>query len=300
MDDERGSSYTVLGLKAESEPIAPGLHVVATPIGNLRDISIRALSTLASAAAVLAEDTRVSRTLLAHYGITTPLIPYHEHNAAEMRPKILARLRAGEALALISDAGTPLVSDPGYKLVEAVLSENIRVTSVPGASAVLAALVVAGLPTDRFFFEGFLPPKPGARRARLEELAHIPSTLVLFESPRRLADMLKDAAELLGERQAAVARELTKLFETVKRGTIGALAAEFEASGPPKGEIVVLIGPKQHTTDETLDLSDLDSRLLRHLARLSVKDATAVAVEETGLPRKLVYGRAIMLARGED
>ena len=300
MVDERGSSYTVLGLKAESEPIAPGLHVVATPIGNLRDISIRALSTLASVAAVLAEDTRVSRTLLAHYGITTPLIPYHEHNAAEMRPKILARLRAGEALALISDAGTPLISDPGYKLVEAVLAENIRVTPLPGASAVLAALVVAGLPTDRFFFEGFLPPKSGARRARLEDLARIPSTLVFFESPRRLADMLTDAAELLGERQAAVARELTKLFETVKRGTVGALAAEFEASGPPKGEIVVLIGPKQHTTDEEFDLSDLDSRLQRHLTRLSVKDATAVAVEETGLPRKLVYGRAIMLARGED
>ena len=162
MRDEKASSYTVFGLKAEAEGIAPGLHVVATPIGNLRDMSLRALSTLAAAHAVLAEDTRVSRTLLAHYGITTPLIAYHEHNAAEMRPKVLKRLHAGEALALISDAGTPLVSDPGYKLVEAVLEEGLKVTPVPGPSAVLAALVAAGLPTDRFFFEGFLPPKSSA------------------------------------------------------------------------------------------------------------------------------------------
>jgi len=300
MRDEGVSSYTVFGLKSEAESISPGLHVVATPIGNLRDISLRALSTLAAAHAVLAEDTRVSRTLLAHYGITTPLVPYHEHNAAEMRPKVLKRLHAGEALALISDAGTPLVSDPGYKLVEAVLEEGIRVTPVPGPSAILAALVSAGLPTDRFFFEGFLPPKSAARCERLALLAAIPSTLVFFESPRRVAAMLADAAEILGDRPATVARELTKLFETVKRGTLSSLAAEFEASGAPKGEIVVLIGPPSAETEIVHDTVSLDERLKRHLARMSVKDATVVTVEETGLPRRQIYARAVALARGDE
>src|ERR1700679_3032413 len=172
------SAFTALGMRAEADPIAPGLHVVATPIGNLRDITLRAIGTLAAADAVIAEDTRVSHNLLAHYGVTTPLIAYHEHNAAAVRPHILARLAQGEALALISDAGTPLVSDPGYKLVAEALASGIAVTSVPGPSAVLAALVVAGLPTDRFFFEGFLPPKSVARRRRASELAAIPRTLV--------------------------------------------------------------------------------------------------------------------------
>ena len=183
-------SFVAFGLRAEAEPIAPGLHVVATPIGNLRDITLRALATLAAADAIIAEDTRVSRNLLAHYGIATPLVAYHEHNAAAMRPLLIARLLKGEKLALISDAGTPLVSDPGFKLVGEALSANIPVTSAPGPSAVLAALVVAGLPTDRFFFEGFLPAKSGARRARIAELAAVPGTLVLFESPRRLTEAL--------------------------------------------------------------------------------------------------------------
>jgi 16S rRNA (cytidine1402-2'-O)-methyltransferase len=217
-----------------------------------------------------------------------------------MRPKVLKRLHAGEALALISDAGTPLVSDPGYKLVEAVLEEGLKVTPVPGPSAVLAALVAAGLPTDRFFFEGFLPPKSSARCERLSVLAPIPSTLVFFESPRRLAAMLADAAEILGDRSAAVARELTKMFETVKRGTLTTLAAEFEASATPKGEIVVLIGPPSAETDVVLSDAALDERLRHHLAHLSVKDATAVTVEETGLPRRQVYTRAVALARGDD
>ncbi len=166
-----GNAFTAFGLRAEVEPIRKGLHVVATPIGNLGDISFRALATLAAADAVIAEDTRVTKTLLAHYGIATPLVAYHEHNAAVMRPHLLARLASGAALALVSDAGTPLVSDPGYKLVSDALAANIEVISVPGASAVLAALVVAGLPTDRFFFEGFLPPKTGPRRQRIAELA---------------------------------------------------------------------------------------------------------------------------------
>lgn len=298
MADERSATYTAFGLRAEAEPIAAGLHVVATPIGNLADMSFRALSTLASADAILAEDTRVSRKLLAHYGITTPLVPYHEHNAAEMRPKIMERLKAGEKLALISDAGTPLVSDPGFKLVESALDEGITVTPVPGASAVLAALVAAGLPTDRFFFEGFLPPKSAARRERMEKLGSIPGTLVFFESPRRVAEMLADAADVFGARQGAVARELTKLFETVKRGTLPELAKLYSEMDTPKGEIVVLIGPPLDDAP-SVDTQDLDDLLRKHLAHLSVKDATAVVVADTGLPKRQVYARAVALARGD-
>lgn len=293
------SAFTLLGLQAEAEPIAPGLHVVATPIGNLKDISLRGLSVLAAADAVLAEDTRVTRVLLAHYGITTPLLAYHEHNAAEMRPRILERLASGGALAIVSDAGTPLVSDPGFKLVEAVLEAGHPVTTVPGPSAVLAALVVAGLPTDRFFFEGFLPPKATARRERLSALAPIPGTLVFFESPRRVAEMLADAASVLGPRPAAVARELTKFFETVKRGTLPELARDFAEAPTPKGEIVVLIGPPLETAPEADD-GDLDERLRRHLQHLSVKDAVAVAVQETGLPKRQVYARAVALATAAE
>ena len=293
------ASYTAFGMKAEAEPLAPGLHIVATPIGNLKDVSFRALGTLAAADAVFAEDTRVSRKLLAHYGITTPLIAYHEHNAAEMRPKIIARLKEGQALALISDAGTPLVSDPGYRLVEAVLAEGFNVVPVPGPSAVLAALVAAGLPTDRFFFEGFLPPKSAARRERLAALAAIPATLVFFESPHRLVDMLRDALETLGDRTAAVARELTKLYETVRRGTLQELMSEFEAASRPKGEIVVLIGAAIASDKRNEATDELDGRLRLHLTHLSVKDAVAVAVEETGLPRRQVYARAVALAKGD-
>jgi 16S rRNA (cytidine1402-2'-O)-methyltransferase len=295
-----GSSFTALGIKAEAQSIAPGLHVVATPIGNLGDITFRALGTLAAAKAVLAEDTRVSRRLLAHYGITTPMIAYHEHNAAEMRPKILARLAAGEALALISDAGTPLVSDPGYKLVEAAIEEGFHVTSLPGPSAVLAALVVSGLPTDRFFFEGFLPPKSSARQERLSALAAIPGTLVFFESPRRVAAMLADAAALLGNRSAAVARELTKFYETVRRGTLNSLSDAYGSEDTPKGEIVVLIGPPVAAPVDADDDINLDRLLTRHLGTLSIKDAASVVAEETGLPRRRVYARAIALSRIED
>jgi len=292
---DRTPGYTAFGLRAEAEAIRPGLHVVATPIGNLRDISFRALSTLAAADAVIAEDTRVSKTLLAHYGITTPLVAYHEHNAHVMRPHLIARLKEGAALALISDAGTPLVSDPGFKLVADAWAENIPVTSVPGASAVLAALVVAGLPTDRFFFEGFLPPKSGARRGRIAELAGIPGTLVFFESPRRLAETLADLAAVLGPREAAIARELTKHFETVRRGSLPDLAAALAAEGPPKGEIVLLVGPPTAGAAE-ISAEDLDARLIAALASHSVKDAAAIVSGETGQPRRKVYARAVELA----
>jgi 16S rRNA (cytidine1402-2'-O)-methyltransferase len=281
-------------MRSEAEPIAPGLHVVATPIGNLRDITLRALSTLAAADAVIAEDTRISHNLLAYYGMTTPLIAYHEHNAATVRPRLLARLKEGAALALISDAGTPLVSDPGFKLVSEALSAGVAVTSAPGPSAVLAALVVAGLPTDRFFFEGFLPPKSAARRARVNELAFVPATLVFFESPRRLAEMLGDLAAELGDRPAAVARELTKLYETTKRGTLRDLAAHYGGQEPPRGEIVVLVGPPEAA--EPVGEAELDRLLLAALDGLSVKDAAAAVAAQTGAPRRRVYARAVALA----
>jgi len=295
----RSSSYTAFGLKAEAEPLAPGLHIVATPIGNLRDISFRALATLAAADGVLAEDTRTSKTLLAHYGISTPLYPYHEHNAEQMRPKILAKLREGGKLALISDAGTPLVSDPGYKLVAELVAEGLPVTGIPGPSAVLAALVLAGLPTDRFFFEGFLPPKAAARRGRLTELAAIPGTLVFFESPRRLAEMLADAAAVLGARPAAVARELTKYYENVRRGTLGELAAHYEAEEEARGEIVVIIGPPG--AEELTPVADvIDERLRTALASVSLKEAVAQVAAEIGQPRRKIYARALELTRDES
>ncbi len=290
---EAGSAFTAFGLRAEVEPIRKGLHVVATPIGNLGDISFRALATLAAADAVIAEDTRVTKILLAHYGIATPLVAYHEHNAAVMRPHLLARLASGAALALVSDAGTPLVSDPGFKLVSDALTQDIEVISVPGASAVLAALVVAGLPTDRFFFEGFLPPKSGPRRQRIAELAAIPGTLVFFESPRRVAEMVADLAAVLGPRDAALARELTKYYETVRRATLPELA-EALAIEAPRGEIVVLVGPPgEHASSETQE--ELDARLTKALETLSVKDAAAIVSAATGQPRRKVYARAIEL-----
>jgi 16S rRNA (cytidine1402-2'-O)-methyltransferase len=289
------ATFTAFGLEAEAEPLRKGLHVVATPIGNLADISLRALATLAAADAVVAEDTRVTKTLLAHYGIATPLVSYHEHNAAVMRPHLIARLEGGAALALVSDAGTPLVSDPGFKLVSEALARNITVVSVPGASAVLAALVVAGLPTDRFFFEGFLPIKNGPRRQRIAALASVPGTLVFFESPRRVAETLGDLAAVLGRREASVARELTKFFETVRRGPLPDLATQFTAEPPPKGEIVILVGPPG---DENLEsgVGAIDARLTTALETLSVKDAAAVVSAETGQPRRKVYARAIELS----
>lgn len=292
-----GGVFTAFGLAAEAEPLAPGLYVVATPIGNLKDISFRALATLAAADAVLAEDTRVTKHLLAHYGITTPLVSYHEHSGDLVRERMLERVREGQALALVSDAGTPLVSDPGYKLVQAAIAEGLPVTPIPGPSAILSALVVSGLPSDRFFFEGFLPAKSAARRARLEALAGIPGTLLLFESPHRLPEMLADAAAVLGARPAVVARELTKMFETVRRGTLETLAGEFAEEGPPKGEIVVLIGEASAESRREEAETGLDAALDRALASHSIKDAAALVAAETGLPKREVYARALALAK---
>lgn len=289
------SSYTAFGLRAEALPLDPGLHVVATPIGNLGDISLRALQTLAAADLIVAEDTRVTRTLLAHYGITTPMQTYHEHNAQAVRPQLLARLAEGGKIALVSDAGTPLVSDPGYKLVTEAVEAGHKVVAIPGASAVLTALVVAGLPSDRFFFEGFLPHKSAARRARAAELVSIPGTLVFFEGNSRVAAMLADLADVLGDRQAVVARELTKKFEQVRRGTLRSLAELFAAEGPPKGEIAVLVAPPDGKAEQ-VTTEEIDQRLRTALQNLSVKDAASKVAAETGQKRRDVYGRAIDIA----
>lgn len=291
--------FTAFGLAAEAERLTSGLYVVATPIGNLKDVSFRALSVLAAADAILAEDTRVTKNLLAHYGISTPLVAYHEHSADSVRERMVARVKEGQALALVSDAGTPLVSDPGYKLVQAVIAEGLPVTPVPGPSAILTALVVSGLPTNRFFFEGFLPPKSAARRARLQELAGIPGTLMMFEAPHRLPEMLADAAAVLGPRPAVMARELTKLFETVKRGSLVELAEYFEREGPPKGEVVVLIGEASSQARREEAETGLDESLAAALERHSIKDAAALVAAQTGLPKRDVYARALVIAGRE-
>lgn len=273
---------------------APGLYIVATPIGNAGDITLRALDLLARCDLVLCEDTRVTAKLFAIHNIQAKTAPYHDHNAAEMRPRVLKRLEAGEAIALVSDAGTPLVSDPGFKLVQEAVAAGHTVTALPGASSVLAALTLAGLPTDRFFFAGFLPSKQEARRKELADLAAIPATLVFLESANRLAAVLADMAAALGGREAAVARELTKKFEEVRRGPLGELAAHYEEAGPPKGEIVIVVGPPEKRA--ALCTHEVDAMLENALARATLKDAVAEVVAMTGLPRRDVYARALELS----
>jgi 16S rRNA (cytidine1402-2'-O)-methyltransferase len=266
-------------------PLAPGLYLVATPIGNLGDITIRALSVLARADVILCEDTRHSRTLLAHFSISAPARPYHEHNAARERPRVLRELDAGGRIALISDAGTPLVSDPGWKLVRAALDSGHRVEALPGASAALAALSVGGLPTDAFFFAGFLPPRSTARRARIAELRDVPATLVVFEAPSRVSETLADLAAGLGNRPAALARELTKLHEEVRRAPLRGLAEEVEGASV-KGEVVILVGPPQkiEVTDE-----EITAQLAPALKEMSLRDAAKAVAEALGVPKSRVY-----------
>ncbi|MEW6255865.1 MAG: 16S rRNA (cytidine(1402)-2'-O)-methyltransferase [Pseudomonadota bacterium] len=294
--DAAPPSYILAGNRQFAARPAPGLHVVATPIGNLGDISVRALEILAGAHVIACEDTRITRRLTDRYGIETQLVPYHDHNGASMRPRILARLAAGEAVALVSDAGTPLVSDPGFKLVVEAAEAGHRIHPIPGASALLAALVAAGMPTDRFLFDGFLPPKDGQRRNRIAELKAIPATLVLYESGPRLPESLSDLAEGLGPRPAAVCRELTKAFEEVRRGDLATLAAHYAGAGAPKGEIVLVIGPPQ---DEAAKDEDVDAALTGALADLSLKDAVAAVTALTGRPKREVYARALALTKGD-
>jgi 16S rRNA (cytidine1402-2'-O)-methyltransferase len=286
-------------LQPEARPPEPGLHLVATPIGNLRDITLRALDVLRGAALIACEDTRVTATLLRAYGIATPTVPYHEHNAAEMRPRLLARLEQGAVIALVSDAGTPLVSDPGYKLVRACIEANIHVTAAPGASASLTALTLSGLPPDRFLFAGFLPPKSTARRRTIEELAAVPATLVFYESGPRLADTLADLAALLGQRGAVVARELTKKFEEVRRDTLADLAAFYAAAGAPRGEIAIVVAPPP-TQPLLRDPAEIDAALRQALAAHGTREAAARVAAETGLSKRALYARALELARDED
>lgn len=281
-----------IGARQLSPPLEAGLYVVATPIGNLRDITLRALDVLGAAGRVYAEDTRVARKLLDAYGLKPRLGSYHEHNAEAARGEILAALGAGESVALISDAGTPLISDPGFKLVRAAIEAGHRVIPIPGASALLAGLVLSGLPTDRFVFAGFLPAKHNARRAALEELADVNATLVFYETGPRLAESLADMAEGLGARPAVVARELTKLFEETRRDALDALAAHYAEAGAPKGELVVIVGPplaKAEASDE-----ELDAFLTNEVAH-GVKEAAARAAEVLGVPRKRAYARALAL-----
>jgi 16S rRNA (cytidine1402-2'-O)-methyltransferase len=296
MDDRRSSKAAEVRPKhaAQSPRLVPGLYVVATPIGNLRDITLRALEVLREADLVLCEDTRVTRKLLERHQLAPKLLPYHDHNAASVRPRVLEELAKDSAVALVSDAGTPLVSDPGFKLVQAVIEAGHRVFPIPGASAALAALVSAGLPSDRFFFEGFLPPKRGARKTRLTELRAIPATLIFYESGPRLGESLADMGATLGARDAAVCRELTKAFEEVRRGLLGELASHYEDAGAPKGEIVVVVSPPGE--EAPLDGADLDAKIKAALKKLSLKDASAAIAAETGLSRKEIYARALTLA----
>ncbi|MDX9861332.1 MAG: 16S rRNA (cytidine(1402)-2'-O)-methyltransferase [Rhodospirillales bacterium] len=286
-----------LGASKPSAAAAHGLVLVATPIGNAADIALRALSVLAAADVVACEDTRVTGRLLAMHGISAPLTPYHEHNAAKVRPILIRRLKDGESVALVSDAGTPLVSDPGFRLVRACIEEGIPVTAVPGASSVLTALQLSGLPSDRFLFAGFLPTKAAARQRALAEVSQVPATLIFLESAKRLAAALDDMVDVLGGREAAVARELTKLFEEVRRGPLAELARHYAESGPPKGEVTVVVAPPRpeaEAGDETV------ARLLGEaLAGHSLRDAVDAVAAATGWPRRRVYARALALTGGD-
>src|SRR3984893_4842307 len=291
----RHRTFSVGGHSLTAPKPVPGLYLVATPIGNLGDITLRALETLAGVDIIACEDTRITRRLTERYAISAQLKPYHEHNAEAARPKILQWLAEGAAVALVSDAGTPFISDPGFKLVREVSAAGHAVIALPGASSVLAALAVAALPTDRFFFEGFLPPKQTARRARLNELSRIDATLVLFESGNRVQDTLADLADIMGSREAAICRELTKLHEEISRGSLAGLAqgaSELET----RGEFVLVVSAPPADAKVMAEAA-LDDLLRSQLERGSVKDAVAHAVELSGRPRRQVYARALELSR---
>src|SRR3974390_1114421 len=294
-DSANPRTYAPFGIAMPAPADKPGLYLVATPIGNLGDITVRPLETLAGPDVIACEDTRVTRKLLDRYGIATPLTPYHDHNAAQARPGLLRRLAESAAVALVSDAGTPLISDPGFKLVRAAQDAGHLVNALPGASAVLTALTVAGLPTDQFFFAGFLPPKQTARRTRIAELASFPATLVLFESGPRLAAALADLAAGLGaEREAALCRELTKLHEEIRRGELKNLAAGC-AGGEPRGEFVIVIAPPRAPLPT--DARESEPMLRSALERLSLKDAGAEVAQLPGRRRRELYQNALELQK---
>lgn len=294
--EDHKRAYVIGQTEIVARPLPAALYLVATPIGNLGDITLRALETLAAADVLACEDTRVTRVLLNRYGIRQRPVAYHEHNAEEAGPKLIEALEAGRSVALVSDAGTPLVSDPGYRLVGTALEHGIRVVPIPGASAVLAALTASGLPSDAFFFAGFLPVKDGQRRTRLAEVQAVPGTLVFFESPRRLADTLAAMADVLGVRQAAVGRELTKTFEELRRGTLAELAAHYAEADTPKGEVVLCVGPSEVKADAPEDVD----RLLLSLAReMPASKAAAEAARMTGGQKPALYRRLLELKEND-
>jgi 16S rRNA (cytidine1402-2'-O)-methyltransferase len=297
MSEENAKRGYMIGqTEMTARPLESALYLVATPIGNLGDITLRALETLAAADILACEDTRVSRVLLSRYGIRRRTTAYHEHNAAEAGPKLIAALETGQSVALISDAGTPLVSDPGYRLVGEALEKNVRVVPIPGPSAPLAALTASGLPSDAFLFAGFLPVKTGQRKTRLQELKAVPATLIFFESPRRLADTLAAMAEVLGgTRKAAIGRELTKTFEEMRRGTLSALADHYAAAETPKGEVVICVGPPDHAGEKP---ADVDRLLLSLAAEMPASKAAAEAARMTGGERQALYRRLMDLKEG--
>jgi 16S rRNA (cytidine1402-2'-O)-methyltransferase len=276
------------------DTLLPGLYIVATPIGNLGDLTPRAADVLSRAAVIAVEDSRVTAGLLRHIGVKRPMTPYHDHNAAAVRPGLIARM-ATEAVALVSDAGTPLISDPGYKLVREARAAGHMVVTIPGPCAAVAALTLAGLPTDRFLFVGFLPSKAQARATAIAEVATIRATLVLYESGPRLSACLAALAEGLGDREAAVTREITKKFEEAVTGTLSALAARY-ADAPPKGEIVVVVAPPDPPAPASE--SDGDAALAEALTRLPAAKAAGEVAKALGLDRKALYARALELKAG--
>lgn len=280
---------------SESIFFEKGLYLVATPIGNLGDLSPRAVAVLKNADVVACEDTRITGKLLSLNAISTPMVNYHEHNADKMRPVLTARLKKGETVALVSDAGTPLVSDPGHKLVADCIKEGIYVTAVPGASALLTALQMSGLPTRRFLFQGFLPPKSSARKTTLSELKNVPSTLIFYEAPQRMIETLTDMKEVLGDRDCSVSRELTKKFEQTVRGKISDILDLYAQDGVPKGEFVVVVAPP---LEEKAGERDVEAALKQALETMSVKDAAAFVAQALNANKKEVYTLALKLKNG--
>lgn len=283
--------------KKQRNKFESGLYVTATPIGNLGDITLRAVDLLKAADFIACEDKRVSGKLLSYYEINTPMISYHDHNAQDIMPRLMDELGAGKIIALISDAGTPLISDPGYRLVNECRDNNIMVTSLPGASALLCALTNAGMPTNNFLFQGFLPPKMQARQNEIKKFANVDASIIYYESPKRLLACLKDLKTVLGNREAAVCRELTKLYEEVRKDSLEALIEHYEGSPTPKGEIVIIVSPPDKSEGA---VDDLDGALKDALEKLSVKEAVAAVTYMTGRKRKEVYKRALELSKNGD
>jgi 16S rRNA (cytidine1402-2'-O)-methyltransferase len=293
MSEERETNGPIPGSKSHLT-FAPGLYLIATPIGNSRDITLRALDLLAAADVLYAEDTRVTAKLLAIHSLRRPLQSYREHNAARIEERILGELAHRKVVGLVSDAGTPLISDPGARLVRAAIEAGHPVTSVPGPSAVTTALALSGLSADQFTFAGFLSPKANERRREIAKFSHVPTTLVFFESPNRLAATLADLATVLGDRPAAVARELTKLHEELRRAPLADLSVHYERAGAPKGEVVIVVGPPNEL-EPARDGLALDERILEELARHPLKEAASIVAGQLGLPRRVVYARALEL-----